>query len=374
MNSALGPDVVSGCAAARAGLSRARELAEMEVLDPVEGAPVPVLVHQVPGAEGFTGLGRLIRLGVGALDDMVGRAGISARELAESACILNLPSGYYGQMADGMVVSAEGETRFPDRPVPLDGAELRERISDHSSRLAPRLFELAAAGTVPAYVEILVGDQAGCAASLRLAIELIAGGRFPRCLVGGIDSFVDRAVLEKLAVVGVLATPANPVGFMPGEGAAFVLIERDDVAARRGAERLAVPEAPSFLGDDPHQLSEESPSGRTLTAAILQTLGGCPDQGTGTGLVVGTCNGTYWSALEWGAAQVQLPLRIGQSPQWFPAESFGETGAAAGLMACCVATRALQRGYAPSPKILSWFSSGRGEKGAVRLSHPSAVA
>jgi 3-oxoacyl-[acyl-carrier-protein] synthase-1 len=369
MCSPLGPSAVSSCAASRAGISRARELPDFEVLDADEEAMVPLRAHVVVGADGFSGVGRLIRLGLSALEDLRRSADLSDAEWGRTALLLNLSSGYHGQMAESMVSLDDGRVAFPDSPEPMDGPALEERRSAGPSSLLPRLLESSGLQASP-HTEILLGDQAGFASALQRAAELLAGS-FDRCIVGGIDCLVDPPALGALTALGLLKTPAHPTGFMPGEGAAFVLLERDDSDARTRPSPIAVVESTAVCQGDPHELSESPPTGRGLAGSVA----GAADRASHgrPAVVIGGCNGSNRIAQDWGTAQCALPRDLIDVPQWFPAASFGETGAAAGPIALCLAARALHRGYAPGASVLTWHASPRGDRSAICLSkHGSA--
>lgn len=366
MCSSLGPDVVSSCAAARAGITRPRPQVHFQVLDQEAGETVPLAAHSVPGAEGFVGLGRLIRLGVAGLRDLQTQAALDPALLDESAFVVNLPTGFYQEMVDGAEKREDGAAAYPSRPVALNGPELGERQSYYLTQLIPPLLAQSGLGPIQPRAHVLLGDQAGWATALASAMQLLASGTIQRCIVGGIDSLIDHTVLSALLDARLLKTPENPVGMMPGESAAFLLVERAEVARARGAGPLAAIDPPVLSQGDPHDLSEEPVTGKTLAAAIRSALDARPS--SGPHLVLGDCNGTYRSAMEWGSAQTQLPRDVADAPQWFLPAMFGVTGAATGPMAACVTVRAFQRGYAPGPEVLTWLASGRGDRAVVRLS------
>lgn len=366
MCSSLGPDVVSSCAAARAGITRAREQVHFEVLDQEAGDTVPLAAHSVAAAEGFVGLGRLIRLGVAGLRDLQSQVELDPALLDESAFVVNLATGFYEEMADAAQKREDGSTVYPPRPVALNGPELRERHSYYLDELVPALLAQSGLRALQPRAQVVVGDQAGWASALTWAMQLLASGAIRRCIVGGIDSLVDPGVLASLLDTRLLKTPENPVGLMPGEAAAFLLLERADAVSSRAARPLATIHLPVFVEGEPHELSEDPVTGERLAAAIRAVVDPTPSRCPH--LVVCDCYGTYRNATEWGSALARLPRELTDAPQWFPAAMFGTTGAAAGAVAACVAIRAFERGYAPGSDVLTWLASGRGERAAVRLS------
>ena len=69
MVSSLGLDVVTSCAAARAGIVRAQEL-DVQIVDRETQDLVPVVGHVIPLTQGFTHTGRLLRIAQLALADL----------------------------------------------------------------------------------------------------------------------------------------------------------------------------------------------------------------------------------------------------------------------------------------------------------------
>jgi 3-oxoacyl-[acyl-carrier-protein] synthase-1 len=85
--------------------------------------------------------------------------------------------------------------------------------------------------------------------------------------------------------------------------------------------------------------------------------------------IIGDLNGDTHRSSEWGYALVRLQdrFRLGNLPLWLPSVSFGETGAAAGAIAVCIATKAFERRYAPGNIALVWLLSENGSRGAFCL-------
>src|SRR5262249_8598865 len=77
--------------------------------------------------------------------------------------------------------------------------------------------------------------RAGVFAALEAAAGVLAGGRAPLALVGGVDSNCDKASLKHFAAEGRTLGKGNPDGLIPGEGAGFVLLARADAAGGFGA-------------------------------------------------------------------------------------------------------------------------------------------
>jgi 3-oxoacyl-[acyl-carrier-protein] synthase-1 len=161
------------------------------------------------------------------------------------------------------------------------------------------------------------------------------------------------------------------VGFLPGEGAAFLLIEPPLEARARGARVLCSIEAPA-TAIEPVTAREGAPcDGTGLGAAIEATLSALGDRGAETGLLLTDLNGEPYRAEELGYAvvralrHVKAPFRV-----WHAADCIGDTGAASSAIAACTGARALCRGYARTGHALVCASSDSGLRGSVYLRAP----
>src|ERR1019366_3776009 len=105
--------------------------------------------------------------------------------------------------------------------------------------LVPRMLRGAGLGILTENRHLSFGGHAGFAGALQKAEIMVASNRLERCLVGAVDSCLDPEFLLAAAVRGLLKTAVNPVGFIPGEAAAFVLIERTADARRATSRPLA---------------------------------------------------------------------------------------------------------------------------------------
>ena len=359
MISALGHSAVSSCAAARAGISLASKLESLAFstegrfgLETLDGPPA-VFGHVIRGiADGFVGVGQALLLGAAALKDLLAQRPLSERDLARTGLCLNL-SDHFIQDADPELPSSDGAT---------PSAVWKQACSQFISRLCAS----TGLSTIPeAQRQIYHGGSAGLAIAVRNAAARIAAGKIDRCLVGGIDSRTGADFLWAAARLNMLRTNDNPVGLMPGEAAAFFLLERLTDASRSGIMTSALltgayndREPIGLLGDVP-------PTGVALGCVIKAALATNPS----TGLIIGDLNGTQQRAMEWGLAAVRVQSEFGITdlPSWVPAISFGDSGAAAGGVGIVMASWAFARRYSPADEALIWLSSEAGDKGAITI-------
>lgn len=370
MVSSLGPDAVCGCAAARAGLVRTTPVQEHLAFDPSSGAPEPILAHAVPAlTRGFRGFGRLVRLAVPAFAALVQDARLRAAELSDTAVIVVLPSGFHLGVAEALdALAAERdddvEPLLSDLPREVANEGLRAACR---ARLVAKMLA-ACEGGAPRHRVLLFEDQAGLGTALLLAIDLLTRGEAARCIVGGVDSYVDPDHLAAAEALDTLKTPSNPVGFMPGEAAAFVLVEPLERAKLAERPVLATIDGIAHRGDAPHQFARNPAHGCVLADVVAHADGSTEALGRACGLVVGGCNGTEWNALQWGHALPRLSPTLRDAPHWHPVASFGEAGAATGFLGLSMAARAHAAGHAPGPASTVWALSAGGPVAAIALS------
>ena len=164
---------------------------------------------------------------------------------------------------------------------------------------------------------------------------------------------------------GVLHHAKNPAGVIPGEAAAFVVLQPAGMA--RPLARLAgsaVAEEPTAGTDSPNQ-------GEGLTLALRRARARAPKLETWPRIAC-DLNGDRYRALEWSLAVVRalgdLPEGPASGPEWLPAEWMGDTGAASGLVSVAWAVTGMTKGYARADRALVWGASDGPLRAAAILS------
>ena len=374
MTTAVGPDARTSAAAFRAGISRARELAHFAALDEEDTDVGPIAGHvAVPLALHAEGLGKMVALGADVLRGLLGtsdgpdrrRTGLylavpnySLRE--ESFVDVNQPVPAARHHAG---LDEEDEDEPPKRSIAF-AAECRDHLVDRLTRAARVDFAPVASG-------LNFGDGCAFLKALDEAMTALASGAADRCIVGGIDSYLDVPSLEWGMLRRRLKSESNPVGFAPGEAAVFLelaLPESGDAGVGTYVSK------PGF-GEEPGQVpgsTEEPPRGEGLAQAIGAVLAG---HDRPVGLVIADLNGEPHRAMDWGYALIRAGSEhpgLRTARVWAPAESFGETGCASPGLAIGVAAEALHRGYARADSILVLASSDTGDRAATIVSRSPA--
>jgi 3-oxoacyl-[acyl-carrier-protein] synthase-1 len=213
--------------------------------------------------------------------------------------------------------------------------------------------------------------RAGGLVALAEALELLRQGGAPAVLVGAVDSYLDVGVLEVLDDEGRLRTGEVSDGFVPGEGAAFLLIAPAGRAQGQGSRPLARVDAAGRGHEAGHIYSQAPHRADGLASAFRAAFDGRARAGAPSALVscvYGSLNGESHWAKEWGVAQIRCaehlrePLRVEH-----PADCIGDAGAALGPIMLGLAALELSRGSVDDG-CLVWTAADRGERAAALLS------
>ncbi|PTL80674.1 hypothetical protein [Vitiosangium sp. GDMCC 1.1324] len=185
-------------------------------------------------------------------------------------------------------------------------------------------------------------------------------------MVLAVDSYLDPFTLEWLEQRRRLKTGERPVGLMPGEAGAALLVESRTSALRRGARVQASIRAIATGQESRHLFQDKPNTGEALAAVAAACLdAGAPGAPFGGDIVL-DLNGEEWRAREWGHARVRLAQHLEESSRWvLPSVSVGDVGAASGAVGLCVAVRSLVRRYSRGRQVLALSSSEWGDVGAI---------
>ena len=370
MVSPIGFDVITSCASARAGIVRASALDYFSTFDAEEASLETVIGQSLQGfSTGFVGLGRLIRLGSAALSDLFSYMECEARTLS-SGCglFLNLSSGYYPDRLELIEREKEGTLILDEDDPDYEPFESQIRQYQYGKSLIPRLCDNSDLKIDLEFQRVYFEDHVGIITAIKDAALLLRSGKLERCIVGGIDSYVDHEMLEVLASLKLLKSADNPVGITPGEASAFFMLERYDVAKRRNAKIEAYVDYPCIIEEEVHRFSDTPCGGQGLSSTISQTYGEASKSERPIGTVIFNLNGDPWKSSEWGntIAHVSLSHPITEAEYWYPAESFSETGAATASISLCFGVRSFIRRHFHENVLLA-MSNDNGKKGAVFL-------
>lgn len=342
MVSPVGHSAAVTFASVKAGLARIAESPELRIRDD-RGKLMTVTCAAATGiTDGHRRYLRHFRLAVRALAQTLKNAAVGRLELRRTTLHL---------------VLAE-----PSRP------GMDHRVEQDLARKMILALGLEA----PLQTIVTTEGHAGIFEALASAMSSIVSGRSDRAIVGAVDGYLDELTLQWLKDTERLKTDDNPKGFVPGEAAGFLMLERESAATARGARVLATMEGTGY-SLEPSSIYDKTPStGAGLTDAIRGALASS-GQETPVNLVVCDLNGERYRANEWGLALSRaFGLDTPPASLWHPADCAGDCGAAAGILNVVVATLSLAQNRSSEESVLVWGASDDGQRGAAVLRGASA--
>ena len=325
----------SASAAFRCGMSRISELPEWPYFDQTENEEHALTGSRAAGVgPGFQGTARLLKLGIEAIEDLKNTVDLAALDPSRLGVIL--------------VLAPQTEDEEPPPPELLD-----------------RLCSLSGLNVHKGNLHTTFGGRVGVVEAIRKAHLLLLEGKVDQVLLGSIDSLVTENVIRRLLDQQKIKTADNPVGFIPGEAACFVLIELLDRRSRSGDDKRQF-SFQSMVVSEPSDLAPPQ-LGCALAEVAVNALRAACNEPIRKGTILADLNGTPSRAAVFGGAIVYMSQALGLDGwgQGFPATTFGETGAASSLLAICLAIRAFLRGYANSDRALILISCETGGHAAL---------
>lgn len=363
MVSTLGLGAIASCAAARAGILRASDLGDGLGWNEDAGEVEGTRGHEVATlTRGFVGVGRLVRLGTAALQDIL--ASVDLGPPLRLGMVINLGSSFhFGKQFDADPGEPPLDPEFEARR----SGELSLRRSLAETHVIARLLSSTGLVVAPTARRTLFEDEAGLVPALLEAKRWLDAGTIDACIVGGIDSQIDPEILHAMHSLGIVKTASQPVGRMPGEAAAMVLVESATTSARRSRPVAGVVGGLTVETEPRDRFATDAHVGDALFRAAALALGAVPPAAKPVDRVIADLTGEGFRAEEWGHAQVRLRARklVETWSECYPALHFGAIGAATGPVALCMACRGFARGYGPGRSALVWLLSDSGARGAL---------
>jgi 3-oxoacyl-[acyl-carrier-protein] synthase-1 len=217
-------------------------------------------------------------------------------------------------------------------------------------------------------VEIVREGHSGGIAATSKAIFFLREKRAKFCIVGGMDSLVEYPALAWLEENARLKTDDRPHGFIPGEAAAFLVLELVSTARQRGAPILSEIVETAHVHEEANAFSDKPLFGKALSESIGTLLASRGMNVEKVDGIICDLNGEHYRMKEWGLAQTRLFDGASRIPElWHPAENIGDVGAASSVVFSAIATAAISRNYFQGPNLLIWCSSDSGGRGSMLL-------
>jgi 3-oxoacyl-[acyl-carrier-protein] synthase-1 len=212
--------------------------------------------------------------------------------------------------------------------------------------------------------------RAGGLMVLQHALGLLDRGQAAVVCVGGVDTYMDLRLLAELDAETRLVGKSSGDAFIPGEGAAFLLLAGPGVARSLSRAPIAQLLGAGEGAEKGHLYSKTPHLGDGLADAFRTLFSSLPAGTPRVSHVYAGLNGEHLWAKDWGVAYLRNAARFEPHFQIeHPVEFMGDPGAALGPIMVGVAAIGLQRGYRQGP-CLVWCASDREERAAA-LVHAS---
>lgn len=335
MCSSLGT-IVSAAAAYRCGLKRPQELPSWPYFDEEKKEENFLVGYPAAGmSDGFQEMGRFLKMGSAALCELRNCSEFQLTQCSRVSVHLVLPSTVSSPWMANLGNSPE---KFFEKLCRLSGIETEHIAGDVRFHNEGRL---------------------GLFSALEQASSELTAGRLDFAIVGAIDSLLDGQRLYDLVTANKVKTVDCPLGLIPGEAACFILLQcKQNVGDdQRSVELVLYP--PARVQFSQEMKLEFVPSGQSLGKTIGEAL---HNAGTGAGelgTIFSDLTGSEFRAKDLASALIMLSnsYKLNDWTQEVPAATFGDTGAASGLLALCLAVRAFARNYHVGSKALVVLSS-----------------
>lgn len=220
-------------------------------------------------------------------------------------------------------------------------------------------FDLAGSAGIPE------GRHAALLAIGRASAALRSGAA-KLALAGGADSYVDLYTLGTLDLEGRTKAAGRPDGFIPGEGAAVLLLATSKTAEALGLRPVAVLSEVVDGREAGHLHSREVFRGDGLATVLTTLLARVPPP-VPVRSVFSSMNGESHWAKEWGIASIRCQGPLDAACEvCHPADVHGDTGAATGALLVVLACLAARRDAAAP--VLVTASADHGGRAALLVS------
>lgn len=209
---------------------------------------------------------------------------------------------------------------------------------------------------------VIAQGHVAIAVALKHARELIQELKVPQVLIAATDSLLVGPTLAYFENKERLLTSQNSNGFIPGEGAAALVVE--PVTANQGNRLVCV--GLGFGVEQAHIDSDEPLRADGLTAAIRESL---TDAGHGESLLefkITDIAGEQYHFKEASLAFSRLDRTKRQEFDiWHPADCVGEVGVVVGVVMITVLKAACEKSYTKGHHILAHVGNGDGKRASM---------
>ena len=213
---------------------------------------------------------------------------------------------------------------------------------------------------------VVPAGRAAALVALELAMAALEQDPSRPVVIGGIDTYLDLKLLSALDAEGRILGLEVSDGFIPGEGASFLVLAQPSAAAREGP--AVTVEAAASAQDPGHRSGTAPARGEGLAAAIDLLRNRLPDPATVVGSTFAGLNGESFDAKQWGVARMRhADFFSPDAVMSHPAQCYGDAGAAMGALLLAIGARAIAQGERRGPALI-WAASDGETLGSALLS------
>lgn len=325
----VGMNAPASCAAFRAKLTNPAETRF------VDSDGKWIMAHEVSLDQPWRGRTKLVRMAAMAIEEALG----------------DVPRAQWPSVPLLLCVAESGR---PGRLSGLDDRLLVEIMQVLGVRFAP------SSATVPE-------GRIAVAVALSLARDMVQHQGAPRVLIACTDSLLSWQTLSHYERADRLLTGRNSNGFMPGEGAAALLVGD----ARTGTHLFC--EGIGFADEAAHIDSEQPLRADGMAQAIRVALAQAEHAMHEVDFRITDLSGEHYYFKEAALALSRtLRQRKEEIDLWHPAECIGEAGSVVGGAVISLAYAACHKRFDKGHRILAHFANDGGRRAALSLQYREA--
>ena len=263
----------------------------------------------------------------------------------------------------GLLALAECAAGQPESPLPLPllvCAPTAVDLGEPEGRLLDRIVADAARPIDLSRSRVIAQGKDALPEALAVAEQMLAARQVLGCYLLGTDSLIAPTRLRRLVRAGLVVDGVNSDGFVPGEGAAALLL-----VPRRDRATMAVI-AGLGRARDADLANGEAATGRAIGEAIDRALADAYVKPAQISAVVHDLSGQYALFEELALASARPPLVALPGLKMIqPAFATGEIGAASGVLSLAAAAFLLEHGVAREAAVALFTSDGPSRSAAV---------
>jgi 3-oxoacyl-[acyl-carrier-protein] synthase-1 len=268
------------------------------------------------------------------------------------------------QMALSEILEPLRKIKSNDIPIYIGLPELKTNIPLDSTAIIRRFSKQISMEFDKRLSHGYINGRAAGLMAINDAMTAIRNGETQIALAGGVDSYKDLYILGTLDMEKRVNSAQNMDGFIPGEGACFLLLATQEFASNNNCEFFGNIVATAVGHEPGHLYSEEPYRGDGLAAVFEKLIGSNSGKLPPIQTIFSSMNGENHFAKEWGVAYIRNKEHIAEEFRIeHPADCIGDTGAASGPIMIGLALAGFRKEYLKAPALI-YASSDYGDRAA----------